>query len=851
MIRNTMVFAIQLRCLAVALIAMLCSGANAELRAMEDEALSGVSGQAGITLDLEANIGIEEAAYFEDGNGIALQGVRLASSIDPDGYAELRMLFDILADGSLVIDYKSGNVARFEIEEIRFVDTPGISPLAEAPSIGGLFFDFDIDGSAQIRNTGNGLIGPSSVVGGIYDIDFLITQGRLGYRTNGNELFLDGMTLDVSSQGSIVGATAAGELAVDLPNFLAELSVDAIRFSDNPNNHGVSSDVDTGSELPSYGSLWAKLDLTASWRALAAGRVGAQGLTINSQTTINSLDLAWGDDTDWGAVGYWAGVLGVTGQVDVTALTIDVLEDPDALSDPAKDYGVGLALAFESVRVGLYAQDLVLGDTKLDIDSYLSGAGSVSSIGSVGVNLLFADALYDGRSYTNSFYLQSGGNVAAGYQGLRLDTQMSVVGAGNESNFVYVDNGNALMMSEFQAYADGDLTLDITAQGILSGTEFYDGLRVGFEDFAFGYRFGGYKTGADTGDIDDLKSRESQAAQSIPGFGGGLFGLAGQPSLEGILNGHITLGPGGNVGQEGITVNSDISLAQGEMATYLEGDGSFRGMWLSGLNYDVHLRDMMLDVTDQGLRIYERESWSKMDVTDFRIGDRVSGASFGRLMLETYEVGSVRTISAGGAGQVCVGGNGTDQAACGADGGRWEDRGDQGLTISSERHFKQSIEAEGKRNRFTWETGRNVEVTATPGNGTGLQLVCDNFTTNDGDGITDDYGFRTDYNIDIAQAYVVKKTDGADSNGVTGNKGDVKVMNGDGSYRYEAPSSLTPTDLSSLPVGIATRSRTHFKELDFESVKLGHPVGGESTLLYGLKLQNFDVTTDITTTPLN
>ena len=76
-------------------------------------------------------------------------------------------------------------------------------------------------------------------------------------------------------------------------------------------------------------------------------------------------------------------------------------------------------------------------------------------------------------------------------------------------------------------------------------------------------------------------------------------------------------------------------------------------------------------------------------------------------------------------------------------------------------------------------------------------------------------------------------------------------MNADGSYRYEAPSSLTPADLNSLPVGIATRSRTHFQELDFESVQLSHPVGGSSTLLYGLKLQNFDVTTDITTTPLN
>ena len=825
----------------------------AELKALEDDALSDVSGQSGITLDLEANFGIEEAAYFEDGNGIALQGLRLNSDTGANDYAEFRIMLDILADGALAIDIKSGNTARIEIEEIRFVDTPGVTPMADAPSIGGLFFDFNLDGDMQIRNTGNGTIGPDNIVGGIYDIDFLITDGRLGYRTNGNEFFLDGMTLDIDSAGTILGATTSGDLALDLPNFLAELSVDAIRFSDNPNNHGVTNDVDSGLELPSYGSLWANMDLSSSWRARAGGRVGTEGLTINSQTTINSLDLAWGDDTDWAATGYWAGALGITGQVDVTNMTLDVLPDPDEGVTPEDDFGVGLAIAFERVEIGLYAQDIFLGETKSDLDAYLiPGGGSVPSLGSFGVNLVLADGTYNGNNYTNRLYLQSGGNVDSGYQGLRLDTQLSIVGASNESNFIYSENGNALMWSGFEAYADGDLTLDVTAQGVLGSTEFYDGLRLGFEDFAFGYKVEGIRAAKDTGDVDDLKASELQAAHSLTGFSNsGLFGLAGRPKMEGTLNGHITLGPGGNDGEEGITINSDLSLSDGQSAVYIDEDDVTRGIWLSGLNYDVHLRDMMLDVTDEGLRIYESESWSKMDVTDFRIGDEVSGASFGRLVLETYEQGSISTISVGGAGQVCVGGAGVDSATCASDGGRWEDRGDEGITISTQRHYKDSIEAEGKRNRFTWETGRIDEGTAAPQNDTGLQLVFDNFTTNDGDGLTDTYGLRADYNIDIASAYVVKKTDGPDSNGVSGNRGDVKVMNADGSYRYVAPASLTPADLDDLPVGIATRTRTHFRELDFESVNLVHPTGGESTLLYGLKLQNFDVTSDITTTALD
>lgn len=136
-------------------------------------------------------------------------------------------------------------------------------------------------------------------------------------------------------------------------------------------------------------------------------------------------------------------------------------------------------------------------------------------------------------------------------------------------------------------------------------------------------------------------------------------------------------------------------------------------------------------------------------------------------------------------------------------------------------------------------------------NGSGLQLIFDNFTTNDGDGLTDDFGIQTVQNIDVARAPVVKKSTGIDSNGVFGNKGDEKIMRPDGSYEYKARSSLTAADIANRPIGIAYRNQTQFKELDIERVNLSHPVGGESTLLYGLKLQNFNITTDITATPMD
>ena len=92
-----------------------------------------------------------------------------------------------------------------------------------------------------------------------------------------------------------------------------------------------------------------------------------------------------------------------------------------------------------------------------------------------------------------------------------------------------------------------------------------------------------------------------------------------------------------------------MAVTDGAMAKFIQVDGS--GLWLSGLDYDVHLRDMKLDVASNGLSIYEGEAWSKLDVTDFKIGDKDTGSSFGRIVVESYEAASETIISAGGAGR--------------------------------------------------------------------------------------------------------------------------------------------------------------------------------------------------------
>lgn len=838
---------------------VLAGSAVGEMQALEDDFLSGVSGQSGITLNLEDNTRVAEIAYFDDDSGIAFQGFRLGGAAGPDDTFKARILVDILEDGRLSLDYTTdslvvnndatvstvGNQARIEVEEIRFIDNPGdtlTAAIAGAPSIGGLFLDFEIDGLTLIGANANAYV---------FDVAFNLTNGRLGYRTNGNEFFLDNFSLDYSAPGTTLDFNGAtGEIEYVAPGVDAELKVDAVRLSTNPNNHGVTADVDNGIILPSYGSLWTKLSLSKAIQIAAGGRDGVEGFNIDMQTTISSWDLAWGDDSNWSDLGYWFGALGGEGTIALSNLTIDVLnQDPDALIDPARDYGSGLALGFDTLQAGLFFDAIVLGETKDNIDAYKTNASApIKSLGGLGVNLLLADGVYDATARSNRLLLQAGGNVDSGYQGLRIDTELSVVSPNNESNLVYVEDGFGLMYSGIEAYIDGDITLDVTSDGVLGSTQFYDGLRIGFEDLDIAYRSEGFRFGR-SADGSTLNNEELSASYAIPGVSGSLFGLGLYPELEGRLNGQITLGPGGRFGNEGIAINADIELRDGLMATYKQTDG--KGFWLAGLNMDRHLRDMLLDVTEDGLAIYESETWSRMDVTDFRIGDKLSGASFGRMVLETYEVGSERVFSAGGAGAVCIGGTGIDSVSCQGDGGRWEDRGEQGLTITSKRFFKESVEAEGKRNRFTWETGRSGEGAAGVVNDSGIKLVFDNFTTNDGDGISDTFGIQSEQNVDIASAYVVKKEAGADSNGVVGNRGDIKVVNGDGTYRYVDPADMTAADWENLPVAMALRTRTQFKELDFGSVDLVHPTGGEATLLHGLKLQNFDVTSDITMTPLD
>ncbi|UZE95849.1 DUF6160 family protein [Alkalimarinus alittae] len=783
---------------------------SAELTKLDDEILSAVSGQSGISLDIDLKAEIGEIAYFDDGAGIAIQGIKISDASNIENPSKQSYILDIENDGSLNIAYDI-SPTRFEFSDIRFGTEAGSMTGASG---GGFFWDYTLNGSLNIR--GGGALGSS---GYTFTSSYTMTDGAFGYRTQGNSFWFE--DIDAVSESVMtldVGTDVEGDyLDVRLPNYTGEYTVGAIRHSSNP--------------LLSAGSLWGKYDLTTNILLRAGGREGLTGLTIDAQNTINRYDFAWGDD------GYWVGALGVTGYYNVDNLTLDVASDISGK--------LGLAIAWDKAEAAYHIDKLVLGETKARIDQYLAGTAltggpsTLKSIGSLDMQFVFADQVVDGVNYSNIFHVQAGGNVDAGEQGLRISSQWSLVdqyeSATNVSNVTYTDDGNSIMLSGLQSWGEGDITLNVTEAGIINGTEFFDGIRVGFEDFKGGYKIDGLRVGKNDA---QLKNQDIQGGTEL------LLALGVYPSYDFTADGHITIGTGGRSG-EGLTINSDIHITNGRAALMADENG--RGIWATGLDYDIHKRNMTIDVTEDGLAIVEGESWSVMDISGLRLGDKITGQSFGRFVVKRYETGSSMIIKAGGAGDICVGGNATDAVGCGAAGGIWEERGSEGITLSLKNILAEAV-SETKRNSFTWEsTGGSVANRP-------MQIVFDNITTNDGDGITNTYGIQNDISIDVYQTKVVKKITGADSKGVVGNKGDEKILDGSAAgYRYvsKADMSATPSLESERPLGFAVNANTRFKELSFGSVQMVHPDAAQpSTLVYGMSLQNASITSNLTATPI-
>lgn len=772
----------------------------ADMKSLDDTALANISGQSGLTMELDLALTADRLSYYDDDKGIHLEGFRVGSAIDSAGQAFHLVRIDIEDDASLNLDYLVED-RRVEFGDIRLAGAPGVS-------MGGVFFDHTLEGYLNISQGG-------SVGGAGYTFDsaYTMTGGRLGYRTNGNEVFLDDITMNVEALGvtlDVVGDT----LALDAPRIVGNWEVGAIRYSNNPLNHGVSVDSGSGQLLPSFGSLSGSYDLSSSTGITAGGRSG-EGLRIDNETVIHSATFLYMDD------GKALALRDITGSYRINDLRLDVTTD--WRNRPA------LALTLGSL------------DGQFNIGAIEVG-GSGRSIGEVNVSFLLEDQLFNGRNYSNAVYLQGGGHPDAGPQGLRLATEWSL----RLADFSYTEDGNRVIFSGLQSWGQGDVTVNVTRNEMINGTQFFDGLRIGFENVRAGYRINGLRVGSEDAPL--------QGGTEL------LLALGFYPAYEFELDGHMTLGAGGASG-EGITINSDVRIRDGKAAIiavpYDQGNGEVpqKGLWITELDYDSHVRGMTVDVTQEGLAIVKGEAWSTMDIGNLRIGDKESGRSFGRFVVQKHETGSSMTIMPGGAGDVCAGGVGDSPSSCASSGGVWEARGEEGLTVRLKQVFAKAA-GEDRKNALTWETNRETNGVGEAVNGTGTRLVLNDIHTSDGgdfdgDGVEDNsFGLRTDLSVDVYQTRVVKKTDGPDALGVVGNRADEKIMDGASASGYRYVANPTLQEAENRPLGFAVKARSQFKELSINNIDLVHPVGGAQTAVYGVKMQNFDIKANLTATPI-
>jgi len=175
----------------------LSAPAMADMQLLGDEDMADISGQSGITLEMELGMTADRLTYFDDDRGIYLEDFRVGSASQPGESAAHVIRVDITDEASLNLDYLVED-RRIEFGDIRLAGAPGIG-------MGGIFFDHSLQGNLRISP--GGAFGSS---GYTFDTAYTMTGGRLGYRTNGNEVFLDDITLSVEALGvtlDVVGST--------------------------------------------------------------------------------------------------------------------------------------------------------------------------------------------------------------------------------------------------------------------------------------------------------------------------------------------------------------------------------------------------------------------------------------------------------------------------------------------------------------------------------------------------------------------------------------------------------------------------------------------------------------------
>ena len=763
------------------------------LERLSDSILSNVQGQSGLTVEQSQLLNIGELIYTDDGNSLSFEGLRISSQTDINATSSQKYVMDIAADGSLSVQ-TTINPTQMHINGIRINGSSG--------SFGDLTLNFESTTDFTIRGMSTGGLEGRFTTG--------ISNAEMIWQTNGHAMSfnnigfnasIDNFTFEYNAIDNTKGFTRTG-LALGMDNFDFSFSTGALSLG------GVS-----------LGELSGELALSANTQIFAGGSgvsSNDQGLTLHSQVTILSDPDNYVKFTDEGN----SLLMGdFSGSLNLTNLTLDVESDHLAIGFDQMDgsFNAGKILIGDSSRpIGSIELDFLFNDD--DVNSRYNRVRLYPGIQQPDFSLMPTQI----RTYAQNFY----SGLSATSEGLSLATQWNL----NNAEVSYIDDGRRVVFSGIESYGSANTTIDVRDQKIaigvsdLKGSYSIDGLRVG------------NKTAPLQGGAELLLSLEVYQAMDFD------------------IDGFTEITAGGVTGG-GIRIDGDYFFSNANIGLSIDENGE--GIWATGVNYDIHLRDITFDVEGDGLKINRGEQWSTMDIANLRWGNKASGRSLGRIQLERFEQNSLLAIKPGGAGEVCVGASANTEAACGGAGGRWEDRGEQGMTVALKAAFAdEGLTTDGSataRNRLTWENNRTETSPGHYVNGTGTQMIFDNYSTNDGAGTADtnEYGLQANLNIDVYETKVLKKKTGTDVNGVVGNLGEELIFDGTARDTYSYVDAPTAAQKELRPLGFAVQGNISFKELNIDAVQLKHPnIATPQTVFYGVVMQNLNLTTNLTATPI-
>ena len=785
------------------------------LELLDESELSSVTGQSGITVEIEAKVDIGSLTYLDDGKPLSLEGIHFHNSRDESVGAKNYIMIDV-EGGDASTDFQDvlhvraiTEEARLQVDEIRLD-----SSVHGVNSFGRIALDFDRE--SYFNLTAGGLCGTAgfteicSADSGmtvsnynhrIYGLqrdsngvvlkdgqDIPLTKGaEFFYRDDGNDLMVSfdyetwgtNWTLDLVQAPNDSNKEA---ILISYPDHNFMLTVDQIKFktrdtagndfTSNPNNSGLDG-------APNIGMFKASGHVAGKMYITAGGKDPEQGLTFNVNQKLTQGDFRF-IDTDSLGNQYEAALVGVEHDVSITNMTFDVLND-------------GLWIATERSEGRLTVDDIYLGTNYADEDV------DKVSMGSLDVNYLFEDQVIDSVTYTNDLRLAPQGNEYGGNKGITVSSNWSLANA----DIGYTDNGNTVWISGIQSYGSGVMTFDLVDSSVLYDNrvvpvgedQFFDGIRIGYENLVGHYSIDGMKVGA------DKDSAELQGGTEL------LLPLQVFQEADFTLNGHMTLLPGGKDG-DGLTINSDLHFTDTTFGVTVDPDRS--GIWLDDVAYDISMRGATLDVDDRGLVLNRGLYVSNMDIGNVRFGDKNTGESLGRIVLSRLERDSETYLRSGGAGASCIGGTAGNEADCESDGGRWEDRGDQGVTIGLTSHFvdKGSLSAEDQALLNSIDPDAQTKLGWYRADGkVGIEAV----------GITTaPDGLNVELAVDVADTVVKDKA----------------------------------TGLESIKTGFAVDTKVQFSRLNIDRINMNHHVGGAQPIFYGARFENVSLRANVTATPI-